>query len=600
MEKKSLHIAIHEAIKQFGIDVLKQSRLMNILLDFGAFSDVPAAKSIIQAMISVGFTQKIIDLGKQKSTFLLSVFKSNDLIDRPEGEEWKQKLTSYSTIFSRQNGFLQPLVSYVVECIVYGLGWSDVIPEIPQSQTVSNPQSIPLGPQPITVNNNTSSGTNTNKVQSVSYHSIDDTQFLVMKVSPANAEVYIDGQQQYVSNGIMAVELRVGNHSYEVKAENYETSRGTLNLSSSNKCNIDVALQLIKQNIKLSIETGDIDAEIFINGVCYGKGKWDGLVEEGTYEIEARKFRYYPQTKIVSLQGENSKKVSIPCLIAKTGNLKVNVQPYGSTIFINGNNEGTTPLLIQNVVIGDRKLTIKTDEGSEYSTIVEVRENQVTDVNHIIPSLFLDDYSQVKLFDYFYEDGTFSHKLAKGKNVSGIVFSLDTSEEEKAQGWTHGQIIATKDAANFSNKISSWGIPSDEMLKYAVKRTDIFTYVRDSGFLVSHLDTVVNNPEFVPFEMASKYDGILPWGKTSGWYLPSIVQWRKFFDNTCSRWEDIWRFLQLNSSNCRGKTYASSSLVNNIVAWRYNPGIAEKYKELAFKTENINSGWNYVRAVAAF
>lgn len=52
MNNKSLHIAIKEAISQFGIDVLTESRLVSILLDYGAYSDIPASKTIIQAMVS--------------------------------------------------------------------------------------------------------------------------------------------------------------------------------------------------------------------------------------------------------------------------------------------------------------------------------------------------------------------------------------------------------------------------------------------------------------------------------------------------------------------------------------------------------------------
>ena len=66
MEAKSLHIAFRKAINQFGIGILTESRLTNILLDYRAYADVPAAKTIIQAMVAGGYGQKIIDLGKQK------------------------------------------------------------------------------------------------------------------------------------------------------------------------------------------------------------------------------------------------------------------------------------------------------------------------------------------------------------------------------------------------------------------------------------------------------------------------------------------------------------------------------------------------------
>ena len=219
MEEKKLHIALRQAIEQFGYDVLKESRLINILLDYGAYSNVPASKTIIQAIVTGGYGQRILDLGKQKRSFFSSLLNSESIISKPEGEEWHNKIDSFSATISKQNGFQQPLVDYVLNCIVFGLNWNDTIPEVPSQTTPSSFTQKPTGPQPKKVNNGISSGQNTNKTNSVSYHQIVDEQFLVMKVFPKNATVFVDGKQQFVSNGMMAVELPIGTHTYEVKAD---------------------------------------------------------------------------------------------------------------------------------------------------------------------------------------------------------------------------------------------------------------------------------------------------------------------------------------------------------------------------------------------
>ena len=99
------------------------------MLDYSAYADVPAAKTIIQAMVAGGYGQKIIDLGKQKRSFLASLMKSNPSFGKPEGDEWINKLKLYSSIISKQNGFQQPLVDYVIGCMVYGLDWIDDAPD---------------------------------------------------------------------------------------------------------------------------------------------------------------------------------------------------------------------------------------------------------------------------------------------------------------------------------------------------------------------------------------------------------------------------------------------------------------------------------------
>ena len=487
----------------------------------------------------------------------------------------------------------------MLNCIVYGLNWNDTIPEVPSQKTQTSFTQKPTGPQPKKVNNGNSSGQNTNKTNSVSYHQIVDEQFLVMKVSPKNANIFIDGTQQFVSNGIMAVELPVGTHSYEVKADFHETKTGTVDIVSTSKAEITVELKVEKKNIKLIIEADDSDADIFINGISYGKGKWEGLVEEGDYVIEGKKHRYYSHEQTISVHGTDKEIVHIPSLIAICGSLKVNVQPYGSKIIVNGENKGVTPLLVNNIVIGERKLTIHSEEGTEYTTIVEVRENQVTDVNHIIPSLFLFDYSKVRLGDYFYEDGSFSHTIALGKEMVGMVFNLNTSEEEKKNGWTHGQIIALHDVKGNSTNASSWGIPTKEVLQQAVHNPGGITNSKDNGYLMNHLESVLNNPEFRPFILAAQYEARLPFGKTSGWYLPCISQWRTLYYNFHDQWDKYWHFLKITG---RGglQVYATSSIYDSQKAWKYGMGYAENYISNAYQKENLVADWSMVRPVAAF
>lgn len=598
MNSKSLHIAMRETIEQFGFDVLTENRLVNILLDLGAYSDVPASKTIIQAIVSGGYSQKILNLGQNNRSFISSILDSGDTTGKPEGEEWRNKLKSYSAIISKKNGFQQSLVDYVVECMVYGLDWIDYIPETPKSQKASQTQARPFGPQPKQVNSATTSGTNANKTNSVTYQNISNTQFLVMGVRPANAEVFVDGKQQFVSNGVMAVELPVGMHSYEVKANSYKTKSGNVDITSDSKVERMVILQLEQKTVKLTIEAADSDTEIYINNVCYGKGKWEGLVDEGTYDIEGRKHRYYTNKQVVTLQGTNKEKILIPSLIALCGNLKVNVQPYGSTIIINGQDVGATPLLVQNVVIGERNLTIKTNEGTEYTTTVEVRENQVTDVNHIIPSLFLYDYSELKIGDYFYEDGSFSHRIAKGKKMVGVVFNLNPSEEEKKNGWTHGQILAMESIKNYSGlnvHLTSWGVATQELLQYAVFLPQVNNI--DNGYQITHLDSVLNNPEFKPFIEAAQYNAKLPLN-TSGWYLPCIAQWKLIHE--CFFNTERWKTLKLTGHGSYG-SFATSSLCDRNNAWKYELDYLKSYSLKANVKASIAKYDAYnVRAVASF
>ncbi len=590
-----LHKAIKDIVSHNGAEKITNAQIINYLLDYGAFSDVPASKTIVQAMVAGGYCQKILDLEKQKS----SIREDNGIL--------QIKLKGYIDSISKQNGFHLQLVDYVVKCVIFGLGWIDDVPVIPNSQSTTTIRSKIQTPPPLSAKSGVTSGINTNTPHSITYQNIVDSQFLVMKVSPINASVFVDGLQQFVSNGIMATELSIGQHFYEVKAENYEEKNGYVEIKSDNKTEIAVTLSLEKKYVKLSIEADDIDADIIINGETYGKGKWEGLVEEGKYEIEATKYRFYPYKKSISLYGIDKEKISIPSLKGICGNLKVNIQPYGSSIHINKEYKGDTPLLVKDILIGERKLYVQTKELTSYETVVEIKENKTTEVNHIIPSLFLYDYSEVKIGDYFYEDGSFSHKRAFGKEAVGIVFNLNPSEEEKKKGWSHGQIIALNNVrfASINRKIS-WGIATKEIRKNIVVNPKENGESPDNGYMITHLDSVLNNPEFEAFNLAAEYEANLPTGITSGWYLPCIAQWRIlhkafFMDNA---WHPS-ELMDLRKS-CGHKTvmFATSSLFNTKEAWKFAPSYSGEgyYSKVNISNYASRSALDEdrIRAVASF
>lgn len=81
MQKGSLHITIRKAVNQFGMNILNEVRLINILLDLGGFDDIPASKVILKEMITDGYCQKICDLGK----------KAAPLLSFPRRNPWKNR-----------------------------------------------------------------------------------------------------------------------------------------------------------------------------------------------------------------------------------------------------------------------------------------------------------------------------------------------------------------------------------------------------------------------------------------------------------------------------------------------------------------------------
>lgn len=148
-DPQNLPEAFRYVVQKWGNSYLENRSLLNILNDFQVLKDIPAGKHIIQNMQSNGYIKKI------------------SLITN-----WELESRNIATKYSNEFGAKEDIVSYLVECIGYGLQFCSEIPnlvepeasntipsETPSQPTINipptpnntpsapkNPQQIPLGP----------------------------------------------------------------------------------------------------------------------------------------------------------------------------------------------------------------------------------------------------------------------------------------------------------------------------------------------------------------------------------------------------------------------------------------------------------------------
>lgn len=103
---KTLSESIKEVIQQYGSDVVKSIRLSNILDDVASFDELPAARPVLRTILKSGYGEKLHN----------------------EKKDWKLKVKSHTTEICEKYGFQQDIVEYLLSSIVYGLGFSNIIP----------------------------------------------------------------------------------------------------------------------------------------------------------------------------------------------------------------------------------------------------------------------------------------------------------------------------------------------------------------------------------------------------------------------------------------------------------------------------------------
>lgn len=132
---------------------------------------------------------------------------------------------------------------------------------------------------------------------------------------------------------------------------------------------------------------------------------------------------------------------------------------------------------------------------------------------------------RIRIGDYYYDDGTLSHKYQKSKECIGIVFSTDTLEKDK---YSHGYVVALSDAKKDSNLLHLWRNFMNKNSTSSLKEKNAnIEHIKnisriDYGGLFNSQNIV--DDEYIAINIAKNFHIELPAGKTSGWYLPSSGQ----------------------------------------------------------------------------
>jgi hypothetical protein len=212
---------------------------------------------------------------------------------------------------------------------------------------------------------------------------------LLFKVSPSSSQAIItykrEGENDYKvfgngnvdESGMAAMSLELGTYIYKIISQKYHPTEGRVVLNTSNGKHVEqVTLRPNFANVTLNTIDG---AEIYIDDAKKGAGSWTGTLTPGTYSLECRKESYKSSYQTITVEEGKDITLQLDAPTPITGVLSMMSSPLDATIAVDGKDCGTTPLIIDDILVGKRKITVS-KQGYTTATIdVIINEGETTE-----------------------------------------------------------------------------------------------------------------------------------------------------------------------------------------------------------------------------
>ena len=194
------------------------------------------------------------------------------------------------------------------------------------------------------------------------------------------AFIYIDnervGQVPFTTGNIKS-----GAHRIKVVKPMYKTYEHEVTVQDDETTEVNV--QLVPNFATVTLVT-DENSEIWVDGTRKGKGRWTGPMEIGEYTVEVKKESHRTVSEIVQIHTIGERTIQLKSPTPIYGALEISSNPLRATVYIDDEEVGETPLILNNVLVGSRRVTFKKEGYETTNKTVVVKENEENSLSAIL------------------------------------------------------------------------------------------------------------------------------------------------------------------------------------------------------------------------
>ena len=169
-------------------------------------------------------------------------------------------------------------------------------------------------------------------------------------------------------------EMDAGAYTLRVQKEKYKDYSTTITIEEGKTATVHPVLQANFAQVTLTTQAG---ADILIDGTKLGTGRHTGTLELGEYTIETRQASHKSAYTTLTISAQSAgKTIALNNPIPIYGSLIVDGTPSDATVYVDGKQVGLSPLVINQLLIGEHKVTLEKYGYDKQEKKVQISENQ--------------------------------------------------------------------------------------------------------------------------------------------------------------------------------------------------------------------------------
>lgn len=231
---------------------------------------------------------------------------------------------------------------------------------------------------------------------------------------------------------IEKAELATGPYTLIIQQEKYKESSTVVTIYEAEETEIYPTLE---PNFSHVVLTAAEYAEIYIDGRKVGKGVWDGTLEYGSYLVETRQQGHFSAyTSITIAQGDANVSYALNNPKPKHGTLIVDGNPIDAYIWIDNIQSGTTPMVFNQILVGEHRIRISKDGYVDSNHVVAVEEGKDHVISYALQQTDTAQAMQTSLPNMLLADNVHVFNLKDVSfamvKIQGGTFYMGASEEQ--------------------------------------------------------------------------------------------------------------------------------------------------------------------------